>query len=981
MSNNNINETKESINETVNLAKNAKSGNIIGAAKNAINLAKSDKVKRKIKLKIVLGAIKMIIPLLLIITLASSLLSIFTAVADKMDGLKSNITTFTTNVWKWFTNDYWIDIEKEIECVIDEETGETETETLIDQYMKETEKMGISIKKLRLLGDADYTSEEVMNDRSNIKLMQKYLKEFIRADIISQEIHRRYDDTIIGKEPLVNPINENEIDGGVFLYRSQNELSGGTTLDKKRMMYKTQSEFETEIEKINSGTSKSTKIADWFTVDETTGELIYAQVNTVDTYKKVGGNWVYVDTVVTAETKNCDYKSVISKYALPYEFLVNLCMVTQNPEFVYRVALMARDTEINLVILNNTSKLTDIVEEEVTTTTLTNTGSSSPAGASSSESIDETGTKTITTQTNPQVVVEEVVDSWIYKGKKNYTNKLTNIQTGPSESQGQVDSIPTVLADTGTTVEVPVKDSTSTPGSSTASIPTDVKDKVDTNKTVQVKVYSSSYISKHTITTTTINESNNYDEGVVENEVIKSDDFLGLLRNKDGTAVNEYDFKYLKIRIPFLKEGKNVAYTIPNSTIEEMPLNKLTSGAEMLFGLLRRNSKTEGQEQIMRYLLQFPTGNDYGVTLEDILSVYEIENPSDGSVADGSIIVKVDESGAVPAVTKEQLIQIINAYFKGQQKTNALSLVDTLIQGQNQYKVSAVFELAILQKETSVGTAKTNYVKIDNNWTSYNLGHKYATPQESVIASMKSIGTGSRYFTQGKYTIKEIGYTYCPNDPPSHPTQGDDWVACVSSYVVSMYNSIGVQVSTSSSNGSGSGSISIGTGGGTKYTSSSGKTYTEYKQFDSAWASNSFAGGTMKNSGCSLSAVAVILTGYGKNVSPESLRQSVNGQMTNLCTLLSNNGVSSTRITHKLSSSEIINQLKTGKPIIVLVGKPWASGSGHYMCLLDYKSSGGKDLVYVSNPGKNASHYNGWYDVNEIAPYTLASAGSIFITQ
>ena len=243
---------------------------------------------------------------------------------------------------------------------------------------------------------------------------------------------------------------------------------------------------------------------------------------------------------------------------------------------------------------------------------------------------------------------------------------------------------------------------------------------------------------------------------------------------------------------------------------------------------------------------------------------------------------------------------------------------------------------------------------------------------------MKAIATGSHYFTQGKYTIKEIGYTYCPNEA-SHPTQGDDWVACVSSYVVSMYNSIGVQVSTSSSNGSGS--ISIGTGGGTKYTSSFGKTYTEYKQFDSAWASNSFAGGTMKNSGCSLSAVAVILTGYGKNVSPESLRQSVNGQMTNLCNLLSNNGVSSTRISHKLSNSEIISQLTTGKPIIVLVGKPWASGSGHYMCLLDYKSSGGKDLVYVSNPGKNASHYNGWYDVNEIAPYTLASAGSIFITQ
>lgn len=791
MGNNDIDETKETINEATNLAKNAKSGNIIGAAKNAINLAKSDKWKRKLKIKIALILMKVLIVLLPIILAATALYSIWTAVADRMDDLKENITAFTVNVWKWFTNDYWIDIDQKIECIINGETGETEEETLIEQYMKETEKMGISTKKLRLLGDADYTNEEVMNDPANIKLMQKYLKEFIRADIISQEIHRRR-----GQGELVNSLNEDEIDGGVYLYRSENELSGGTSLEKRRMTYKTKEDFD----KMMNNNDQSIRYH--FTIDKQTGELIYAQVNTVDRYVKSGGVWSFVGREVILEEKNCDYKTVISKYTLPYEFLVNLCMVTQNPEFVYRVALMARETEINLVILDNTTRLTDTIEEEITTTTLTNIGSSSPSGAASSESKTETGTKTITTESNPQVVTEKVVDSWMYKGEKIYTNNVTTIETGPSESQGQVDSIPAALADTGTTTEVEVKDSTSTPGSSTASIPTNVKDKVNATKKIQVKVYSSSYISERKITTTTKTEGNTYDEGVVQNEIIKSDDFLGLLRNKDGKAINENDFKNAKVRIPFLETGKNVAYRIPNSTIEEMPLNKLISGAEMLFGQLRRNTKTEPHEQLMRYLLQFPTGNDYGVTSEDIKALFEIVNPSDGSVADGSIVVKIDEADAAPAVTKEQLIQIINAYFKGQQRTNALSLVDTLIQGQNQYKVNAVFELAILQKETSMGTAKTNYVIRDNNWTSYNLGHKYATPQDSVIASMRAIGTGSYYFTQGKYTIQAIGYTYCPNEP-SHPTQGDDWVACVSSYVVSMYNCINVDVSNTSTTSSG----------------------------------------------------------------------------------------------------------------------------------------------------------------------------------
>lgn len=962
-----IEDKNKEVDEAVNLAKNAKNGNVIGAAKNAINLMNNKKIKKRIKWKIILGIVKLLIPLLIIIIIASSLLSIFTSIADKMNELQGNIVKFTTNVWKWFSNDYWINIEKDIDCVVgQDENGQdiVEKETLIKQYMAETEKMGISIKKLRLLGDADYTSDEVMNDENNIKLMEKYLKEFIRADIISQEIHRRR-----GNGSLVNPLNENEIDGGVYLYRSENELSSGGDLQKARMTYVTKDDFDKKMQSNDEGIKQE------FTVDEETGELIYAQVNTIDKYTKSGETWVFQERKVTLEEKKCDYKNVISKYILPYEFLANLCMVTQNPEFVYRVAMMARKTEINLVILDNSTETTDIVEEEITTTTLTNNGSSNPIGATSSESTAKTGTKTITAQTNPQVVVEKVVDSWIYKGEKKYTNNIQESKTGPNESVGETESMPSALQDTGTTVQVPAKDATTLPGSSTASIPTNIKDKVDVDKKITVKVYSASYISEHKITTTVETKSNNYDEGVVENEIIKSDDFLGLLRNKDGEVISENEFKDGK-RVSFLKEGENVSYIIPNSTISEMPLNRLISGAQMLFGILRRNTKTESQEQIMRYLLQFPTGNDYNVTSEDIENLLKITNPSSGSVADGGIIVKIDESGAAPAVTREQLIQIINSYFKGQQRTNAISVVNALIEGQNQYKVNAVFELAILKKETSVGTARTKYVSQDNNWTSYNLGYKYSTPSQSVLASMKSIGTGSYYFTKGKYTIKEIGYTYCPNQP-SHPTQGDDWVASVSSFVVSMYNSIGVQIVTEDS----SGSISTGNGGGTEYTSSSGKKYIEYKQFDAAWANKSFAGGTMKNSGCSLSAVAVILTGYGKNVSPESLRQSVNGQMTNLCTLLSNNGVASKRITHKLSSTEIIEQLKTGKPIIVLVGKPWASSNAHYMCLLDYKSSGSKNMVYVSNPGKNASHYNGWYDVDEISPYTLPSAGSIFITQ
>lgn len=605
MDNNEIKETKQTIKESVDLAKNVKSGNIIGAAKNAMNLLKSEKIKKKIRLKIILAALKLLLPIMVIVILASSVLSIFTAVTDKMDELKSNITTFTTSVWKWFTNDYWIDIEKEIDCVIDEETGETEKQTLIDQYMSETEKMGISIQKLKLLGDADYTSEEVMNDPKNIALMKKYLKEFIRADLISQEIHRRR-----GNGPLVNPLNEDEIDGGIYLYRSENELTSGN-LQKYRMEYVTQSDFESKIE------SKPNDLEKYFTIDQTTGELLYPQIDTVKIEKKKGKTWSVESIEKTVTVKKCDYKSIIAKYSLPYEFLTDLCMISQNPEFVYRVALMARTTNISLVILDNETETIDTVEEEITTTTLTNLDSASSEGATSSEKTDEIGTRTTIVQTNPQIVIEEVVDSWIYKGKKTYTNNANKTKVGPSEKNGSVDSKPSVLTDTGKTQSVPVA----------------TNNTVGTEFTTyrDAKVYSASYISKHKIITTNEVNTNNFDDGVIENEIIKSDDFLGLLRNKDGKVISVADFKN-GTRIKFLEEGKNVAYPIPNSeeTIQEMPLNKIISGAEILFHQLRRNSKTVGLEEIMRYLLQFPTQKDYGISESQVLELLRLENSSTG---------------------------------------------------------------------------------------------------------------------------------------------------------------------------------------------------------------------------------------------------------------------------------------------------------------------------------------------------------------
>ncbi len=134
----------------------------------------------------------------------------------------------------------------------------------------------------------------------------------------------------------------------------------------------------------------------------------------------------------------------------------------------------------------------------------------------------------------------------------------------------------------------------------------------------------------------------------------------------------------------------------------------------------------------------------------------------------------------------------------------------------------------------------------------------------------------------------------------------------------------------------------------------------------------------MANSGCGITAMSIILSGYGKNVTPEDLREKylpvLNGES------ISNELKNTFKIdntdfyfdsTH-LSNEYIQEYLKSDKPILICVwDKPkvnrWTTAS-HYMVLL---ATDGHGKVYVSNPNglENDSKSSGWYDINEITPY------------
>lgn len=165
----------------------------------------------------------------------------------------------------------------------------------------------------------------------------------------------------------------------------------------------------------------------------------------------------------------------------------------------------------------------------------------------------------------------------------------------------------------------------------------------------------------------------------------------------------------------------------------------------------------------------------------------------------------------------------------------------------------------------------------------------------------------------------------------------------------------------------------------TTFTTENNKTYKEYKQNgNSSWSNHSYWDNIMATDGCSITAMSIILSGYGKNNTPENLRQRyypvLNGD--NIASELNKTfGIFNSDFfydEYHLSNSFIQKHLKTDKPVLICVwnkssNNRWTTAS-HYMVLL---ATDDNEMVYVSNPNglENNSKSSGWYNINEVTPY------------
>lgn len=141
------------------------------------------------------------------------------------------------------------------------------------------------------------------------------------------------------------------------------------------------------------------------------------------------------------------------------------------------------------------------------------------------------------------------------------------------------------------------------------------------------------------------------------------------------------------------------------------------------------------------------------------------------------LIVYTDNMPEI-VLTRDQLETGIKSVYSGQRQVNLLSVLDDLMQIQENNKVNAVFAIAVFNTESGCGTGWDLIDSSTHNWQSVNrwaggvATGTYTDRNGTVWASFDSfnqatqdfgiyISTHSAYFQAGKYKVMEIAPIYC----------------------------------------------------------------------------------------------------------------------------------------------------------------------------------------------------------------------------
>ena len=494
--------------------------------------------------------IMLMIPVLLVIVAAALVAGIFELAAEAVKNAVASIGS---------SSETSSETSSEVSVIVDETDGSIEiTNETLDTILESLYEADINPEDIGLLSDIEIN----MTEEEYQEALRKYLREFYEAQVTTETLNYQHKET-----------TDDVTYGAVYLYRATGESATEERTELTYIPYE-------EMLALEAAGDESAK--NYFSLDEEDNLVIAGTTQVIvetgtSEGSASGANLSKQSDTMTVILKSIDYKSLISQYTTQIAYLIDLLLISQNPEFVVAVADLIKDSRIEITI-------TDTVSTNVFTETFSYIPCARIEQTIHRESQEITYYETIrgnkkyeitktTTKTTTPIVHVTYAKTWFSEQEITYDKKIE----GPDVS-------PPVVTPLGS----------ETPPSGEGSW--------RENKELE---------TQNSVTT------DKYEEAVRGDVVFKVGEAGDGKRYEDG-----------QIEEPTFVGLMETLFKVPNSERHEEAGTNLMSGADLLIYLLQQDDSLQSMEIITRYAL-YKYSEDtqsFGVTelSSDIFAITEL---------------------------------------------------------------------------------------------------------------------------------------------------------------------------------------------------------------------------------------------------------------------------------------------------------------------------------------------------------------------
>lgn len=485
----------------------------------------------------------------------------------------------------------------------------------------------------------------------------------------------------------------------------------------------------------------------------------------------------YSTTTYNMTTTQINYLDFVKAYTMPFDYLWALLVVSQDQGFVLELADLVHNSEIEITVHDNLSINTNVNTytytevEKIISDGVKIDGYSEESGRTvrimyppesdpQITSVDREVVHTVITKTNTLETDLTKANVWIVNYTKNYTYEIPE-DVVTEGGAGALEDIPEALRLTTQTDDIGYGESQRQYWEE------QWKEEVPDIVATLERVYCDYYYS-------TINRNESITNTLEKTTYVSSPANIDEKTDKDASEPNF---------VTILLDEDNLK-------AKHILLDSYSS--RWLFEILRRNESTEEIfVDLTKYLFHMASGKSYGVD-EFNFNIFYPGNLT--SVGGDDYIVNIDMSSPEIVIDDVETLKRAFAGSGGAGSSNLVQYAEDFLRLQEEYRVNAVFAAAVTTNECGAGT---NLQIGGNNWFSIKDPSggwmQYDSPVGSIEAFCNQIANLDYYFTEGNYTVRSIGMTYCEDaDAPG------GWIENVLMFMTNMYQAAGIDVTPES---------------------------------------------------------------------------------------------------------------------------------------------------------------------------------------